>query len=199
MSTSATLARSWKNIPPYVSNGVRNNDKPVYNASCQCGAVRYRALVDPLDAKLCHCRDCQKLHGAPFEWVCIFRKTSIEFISGLEQLYFWSEGLGRGFGSRERSELEKNAKKNNIFSLPVKVSCSKCRSPIADEGRNMWLAYGTLFNFDGGKIPPSFRHTCHLFYSQRVLDIPDNKPKWMGHRRKSPLWKSSVRGNIVGP
>jgi len=63
-------------------------------------------MDDPLDSKLCHCRDCQKLHGAPFEWVSIFRKTDVNFISGLDQLYFWSDELGQGFEARERDKVE---------------------------------------------------------------------------------------------
>jgi hypothetical protein len=28
---------------------------------------------------------------------------------------------------------------------------------------------------------------CHMFYSQRVLDIPDGKPKWSGMSGQSDL------------
>lgn len=30
---------------------------------CQCGRVRYRAMVDPAEAYLCHCRMCQRATG----------------------------------------------------------------------------------------------------------------------------------------
>ena len=33
---------------------------------CACGAVRYRLTEDPLIVHACHCRDCQRLSGAPF-------------------------------------------------------------------------------------------------------------------------------------
>ena len=71
----------------------------------------------------------------------------------------------------------------------------------------MWLAFATLFGFtiegggksrssDGNGIPESFRHTDHLFYGQRCVnvDIDDDADtmkktiKWVGHRRKSPQW-----------
>ena len=52
----------------------------------------------------------------------------------------------------------------------------------------MWLAYGTLFDFGfPAQIPEKFKHTCHLFYAARVIDVPDDKPKWLGHKNKSPL------------
>ena len=33
---------------------------------CACGAVRYRLSEEPLIVHACHCRDCQRLTGAPF-------------------------------------------------------------------------------------------------------------------------------------
>jgi hypothetical protein len=43
-----------------------------YPASCFCGRVKYEVRGDPESAKFCHCRGCQQLHGAPFEWVGSF-------------------------------------------------------------------------------------------------------------------------------
>ena len=115
---------SWRTKPPYnqsseMSDIKRNNKNTSntnistkYTATCQCSRVTYVVMDDPLDSKLCHCRDCQKLHGAPFEWVSIFRKTDVRFLSGLDQLYFWSDELGRGFEAEERDKLEINEVKS---------------------------------------------------------------------------------------
>jgi hypothetical protein len=51
-----------------------------YPASCYCGRVKYEVRGDPESAKFCHCRGCQQLHGAPFEWVGSF----------LEIDFFWN-------------------------------------------------------------------------------------------------------------
>ncbi|KAL1959907.1 hypothetical protein VTO42DRAFT_575 [Malbranchea cinnamomea] len=69
---------------------------------------------------------------------------------------------------------------------PCKVSCQHCRSPIMDEGRNMALIFPDLIDLgeDGKKI---FTPSCHIFYSQRVIDIPDGKPKWAGMDKSSDL------------
>lgn len=34
-----------------------------YEASCHCGTIRYEVCSDPVDAKICHCIVCRKLHG----------------------------------------------------------------------------------------------------------------------------------------
>jgi hypothetical protein len=140
-----------------------------YQAACFCGIVRYEVSADPVDAKLCHCKACQILHGAPLQWAAIFHKHHVRFTAGLDQLRFFNSEQG----TYDRI-------------LPCKVSCNLCGTPIADEGRRMWLAFPTLFDFGQGVgAPDSFKPTCHIFYGQRVADICDNLPKWSGHKDNS--------------
>jgi hypothetical protein len=35
-----------------------------------------------VDAKICHCIACQKLHGAPMQWSAIFHKHHVRFSAG---------------------------------------------------------------------------------------------------------------------
>ena len=78
-----------------------------------------------------------------------------------------------------------SAKKAEEHNLPCKVSCSKCHSPIADEGRNMWMAFPTLFKFENKKVPEAFCSDCHIFYKSRCIDIKDGKTKWSEMKGKS--------------
>ena len=140
-----------------------------YEASCHCRTVRYHVSADPVDAKICHCTMCQKLHGAPMQWAAIFHKHHVGFVSGLHHLRFFNGHLNRA----ERI-------------LPCKISCGLCGSPIADEGRNMWLGFPPLFDFGSPPTAPeAFKPTCHIFYAARVLDMNDGLPKWAGHSEKS--------------
>ncbi|MGR3320130.1 MAG: GFA family protein [Candidatus Anammoxibacter sp.] len=140
-----------------------------YRASCYCNAVEYEVRADPVDAKICHCLACQKLHGAPMQWAAIFHKRDVRIIKGIEHLHFYNSESGK----HERI-------------LPCKVSCARCRTLIADEGRNMWLAFPTLFDFGGtSNVPEKFKPTCHIFYGARVIDVNDDLPKWPGHKDKS--------------
>ena len=139
-----------------------------YRASCYCQAVELEVCADPVDAKLCHCRACQTLHGAPMQWAAIFHKHHVRLTRGAEQLQFYN-------GDTRTHERR----------LPCKVSCRQCGTPMADEGRRMWLAFPSLFAFAQGVVPPAFQPTCHIFYSARVIDMHDNLPKWAGHKNKS--------------
>jgi hypothetical protein len=54
----------------------------------------------------------------------------------------------------------------------------------------MFMAFGPLFDFGvPAHVPPVFAPTCHIFYGARVIDVPDGKPKFLGHKESSLLWK----------
>jgi len=142
---------------------------PKYRAQCHCGAVRYEAVEDPVDAKICHCRACQALHGAPMQWAAIFHKRHVRLSEEVEHVRFYNS-------EHDRSER----------ILPCKWSCVRCGTPMADEGRRMWLAFPTLFDFGTPPtVPDAFKPTCHIFYAMRVIDIDDGLPKWSGHKGSS--------------
>lgn len=143
---------------------------PKYRAACFCGRVRYEVSADPVDAKICHCTACQKLHGAPMQWAAIFHKPHVRVTAGFDQLRFFNS---------ERGVQER--------ILPCKISCARCGTPIADEGRTMWLAFPPLFDFGPlTEVPDPFKPSCHIFYAMRVADVRDDLPKWSGHKNHSP-------------
>ena len=142
---------------------------PKYTASCYCGTVRYEVCAEPVDAKICHCLACQRLHGSPMQWAAIFRKKDVRITAGIEQLHFYNNERGRP-----------------ARVLPCKISCGRCGTPVADEGRRMWLAFPALFGFGSrADIPQAFRPSCHIFYAMRVVDVGDDLPKWSGHKNQS--------------
>ena len=131
-----------------------------YEASCHCGTVRYSVSSDPVDAKICHCNMCQKLHGAPMQWAAIFHKRDVKFHTEPTHLKFFNGSLNKA-----------------ARILPCKVSCRHCGALIADEGRRMWLGFPSLFEFGTPpRVPQAFKPTCHIFYSARVLDMEDELP-----------------------
>jgi hypothetical protein len=160
----------WTHRPPYLCD---DDFVPIHRAACFCGAVVIEVRADPVDAKICHCPACQRLHGAPFQWAVIFHKRDVRFVRGVDRLFFFRAETGRAG-----------------HDPPCKLSCVDCRSPIADEGRRMFLAFGPLFDFGSPpRVPRSFEPSCHIFYGTRVIDVDDGRPKYLGHKGRSPSFE----------
>ncbi|KAI0009607.1 Mss4-like protein [Xylariaceae sp. FL0662B] len=185
-TTAATMASAadneedekWKSKPPYrVTPADEQSDKR-WMARCHCGRIRYwLSREKPLAAKFCHCVGCQALHGAPFQWAAIFEKADVHFERGAAGLAFYHAGARE---ARHR--------------LPCKVSCAHCRAPIMDEGRRVALLFPGLIDFRGAAERRLFEPQCHIFYGQRVVDIPDGKPKWSGLDGQSELMEEAEEG-----
>ena len=54
--------------------------------SCLCGVVSYVLTAEPARVSNCHCRMCQKQHGAPFGTYLSVRQGEVEYLSGEEAL-----------------------------------------------------------------------------------------------------------------
>ncbi|KAI2603707.1 Mss4-like protein [Hypoxylon sp. NC1633] len=174
-----STSEDWKSAPPYRTTSSNASFVKQWTAHCHCGRVRYWLSRDaPLASKFCHCVDCQALHGAPFQWAAIFEKDDVHFESGAEGLAFYH--------APDRSTDHR---------LPCKVSCAYCHSPIMDEGRNMVLLFPGLVTFSDAAHKKVFDPQCHIFYSQRVVDVHDGKPKWSGLDGKSELIKEVERAD----
>ena len=60
-----------------------------------------------------------------------------------------------------------------------------------DEGRNMILLFPSLIKFKSKDDLNKFKPRCHMFYNQRVMDIPDGLPKWTGLNDQSDMIEDS--------
>ncbi|KND89954.1 hypothetical protein TOPH_05365 [Tolypocladium ophioglossoides CBS 100239] len=166
---------TWQTDPPYQQPDRPSVERAAFRrklrGACHCGRIVYWLSKDePLASKYCHCNDCKVLHGAPFQWAAIFHKSDMAFQHGAAGLRFYNSAT-------ERAEHD----------LPCKVSCSHCGTLVMDEGRNMVLLFPTLLSLEDEKQRRNFEAQCHIFYPQRVVDIPDGKPKWAGLDTKSSL------------
>ncbi|KAF2125565.1 hypothetical protein P153DRAFT_300183 [Dothidotthia symphoricarpi CBS 119687] len=164
----------WKQHAPYKIHDTSEFDVK-YEANCHCGKVKYQlSRREPLDSKLCHCTTCQTQHAAPFQWAAIFHKEDINFTHGHHELEWYDP-----------------SSKSIEHKLPCKVRCSYCHSPIMDEGRKMILLFPSLIHLKTDEDKAYFKPRCHMFYGQRVIDIPDGLPKWTGINNDSDLIEDS--------
>ncbi len=130
-STSDAVASSW-------------------TGGCQCGAVRYRLLMPPLEANVCHCRMCQKASGGPVMAFARVRKTDLE----------WTRGAPGTF--RSSSLVERNF-------------CTACGTPLTYnpiEGRHVSVTACSLD--DPSALTPTKRYgvECTLPWFSAIETLP---------------------------
>ncbi|MBV8975942.1 MAG: GFA family protein [Alphaproteobacteria bacterium] len=57
------------------------------DGECHCGAIAWSAEVDPGQAGLCHCTDCQAFSGAPFRASVPASKDEFRLLRGHPRIY----------------------------------------------------------------------------------------------------------------
>lgn len=57
------------------------------DGGCHCGALTFEAEVDPAQAAVCHCTDCQKMSGTAFRTVIRADEDNFTMLSGDPKIY----------------------------------------------------------------------------------------------------------------
>ena len=80
----------------------------MYEGSCLCGSVKYRINGEIKAVTNCHCRMCQKQHGAAFATYGSVPKSSFQYIQGEDSLavYNSSKNIKRKFCKHCGSNIE---------------------------------------------------------------------------------------------
>ena len=62
-SIMSGASEDWRQQPPYALEQGASQRPAKWQGSCFCGSVKFEAFDDPKDNKVCHCVQCQRLHG----------------------------------------------------------------------------------------------------------------------------------------
>lgn len=125
---------------------------------CHCGAIAYKATVDPSAASLCNCADCQTLSGSPFRASVPAKAENFHLLRGEPTVYIKTADSGR-----QRAQ----------------AFCGKCGTPIYASAPKDTPAYALRLGAvkQRTEIPAQKRIWCDsaLGWAQNVEDLPANK------------------------
>ncbi|GLR86036.1 GFA family protein [Bradyrhizobium iriomotense] len=123
----------------------------IREGGCLCGAVRFKAEGEPLNVRVCHCRNCQKAMGSPFFARALFPQTALT-VEGETGRYPSSENIDRVF-------------------------CKRCGTRLFSWRRNGTAAGVALATFDDRN---AFSPTEHIWVSEKLswLKLDDGLPQF---------------------
>lgn len=122
------------------------------SGGCQCGAVRYRAVLQAETAHICHCRMCQKAMGNAYAPLVSAATATLTWTRGAPATFRSSATVDRGF-------------------------CATCGTPLfyrATDGSDTALTIGSLD--DPALAPPLHQYgmEAELAWARETADLPQS-------------------------
>ncbi|MFL5297767.1 MAG: GFA family protein [Phenylobacterium sp.] len=124
---------------------------PPYAGGCLCGQVRWRATAEPINVRLCHCRNCQRATGGPYFARALFNDADVE----------WTGETTRWASSPRLHRL----------------SCARCGVPMfADVQDGPYFAVSLTTSDDPAALAPG----SHIWVSEKLawVRIDDGLPQF---------------------
>jgi hypothetical protein len=153
------------------------SDSILYSGSCFCGEVEFAVTAEPFSRNECHCTVCQRLSGGPSCLAVLFPgQESLKVVKGNDML----------------KELKTSENLNRYF-------CTLCGAPVYGITADLAIcSLSSLKRDDNGKIIhlDSLAPTAHIFYSDRIQNVIDDKPKFAAFPSGEPLMIDE-KGNAI--
>jgi hypothetical protein len=124
----------------------------IFAGGCLCGQVRYRITGRPVEALYCHCRMCQRAHGAPV----------IAWLTAPLDAFKVTAGDPVAYASSAKA---------------LRHLCGRCGTPLTwratDDPRFVDISIATLDN------PEAVEPTLHLWTESQIawFEITDHLPR----------------------
>ena len=124
--------------------------KSPLDGGCPCGQVRWRATAEPINVRLCHCRQCQQATGGGYFARALFDAADV----------------------RRTGETTRWASSGRLHRL----SCARCGAPVFAEAQDgPWLAVALVTLDDPSRLAPG----SHIWVGEKLpwVRIDDGLPR----------------------
>jgi len=120
--------------------------EPLHEGGCLCGAVRYRAVAEPVALTRCHCRSCRLASGAPSVAWAVFPAHAFAFVTGAPRLFHSSSGVSRGFCGKCGTSLtwQRDAVADTVDVTSATLDHADAFAPLHEIWVEHKLAWETL-------------------------------------------------------
>lgn len=125
----------------------------IYAGGCLCGQARWRASAEPVNVRVCHCRNCQRATGAPFFARAVFLADAVTW-----------RGETTSWPTSPRID---------------RLSCARCGTPMFARPKDVPLRLGvSLATMDD---PNALAPEMHIWVSEKLdwLRIDDGLPQYV--------------------
>jgi hypothetical protein len=122
-----------------------------YAGGCLCGQVRWEAAAEPINVRLCHCRNCQRATGGPYFARALFMDDDV-VRAGATTRWASSQRLHR-------------------------LSCARCGTPVFAEPQDgPWIAVSITTLDDPSTLQPG----SHIWVSAKLpwVRLDDGVPQF---------------------
>jgi len=121
-----------------MSSIYQNSEVEMISASCLCGSVKYRISGEVGYIIHCHCKTCQKAHGAAFSSVAAVNDTDFTIL-GDENLKYFESSMGKKRYFCTTCGTQIYAKKDNSQHVILRLG-SLDDDPKSNEKNHIWVS-----------------------------------------------------------
>jgi hypothetical protein len=126
----------------------------IREGGCLCGAVRLKAKGEPINVRVCHCRNCQKAMGSPF--------------------------FARALFPQDALTIEGDSARCPSSNAIERVFCKTCGTRLLSWRTNGTAAGVALATFDDRN---AFAPTEHIWVKEKMnwVNLDDGLPQYAEH------------------
>lgn len=123
-----------------------------HHIQCACGAVQGELSGDPAIQVYCHCNDCRDWLGAPIHAATVWPGNQLTLTKGADNLITY--------------ERTANSQRK---------SCKSCGAAVFVIHPSQGVVDVLASRVEGFTFNP----VMHVFYGERMVDLPDDLPKFL--------------------